>query len=86
VVEDRAKREMSEGNVPIISTTADASILGQFLGKNLKWGSMKCGAGSSLLFEPRMPVRLKFEAEASRRSLAVCFMGVGSVGENEDFD
>jgi hypothetical protein len=34
VVEDRAKRQMSEGNVPIISTAADASILGQFLGKN----------------------------------------------------
>jgi hypothetical protein len=47
---------------------------------------MKSGAGSTLLFEPRMPVRLKFEAEASRRSLAVCFMGVGTVGENEDLE
>lgn len=44
---------------------------------------MKCGAG---MFEPRMPVRLKFEAEASRRNLAVCFMGVGTVGENEDLE
>lgn len=76
-----AQRQINGGYVPIISTAAEAALLEQFLeSKNLRWMPMKCGAGSTLLFESRMPVRLKFTAETSRRSLAVCFMGVGEEG------
>jgi hypothetical protein len=71
-------RKFEENAPTCCFTTGEGADLEEFLeAKQLRWRPMKCGAGSVLLFEPRMPIRFKFIVETTRRSLAVRFIGIG---------